>query len=46
MKIVSIRKIFGVALLCAAFSVSTAWAEEQCPKPERQPATIELINMV
>ncbi len=46
MKMVSIRKIFGVALLCAAFSVSTAWAECACPKSERQPATLDLINML
>jgi len=46
MKIVSIRMICVVALLCAAFCASTAWSEEQCPKPPRQPATLELIELV
>ncbi len=41
MKIASI-----VALLCIVFITSTAWAEGQCPKPTRQPATIELIDLV
>ncbi len=48
MKIISICKILGMALLCVAFSASTAWtkAKGQCPKPARQPITTELINLV